>query len=223
MCCPNADHCGDSQIYQRQIQASIGNHQGPHSTIQPRLVHTLYSRYNSIRIEYRNAPSENKAFPRYTRDRPSCFFGLATQIIHQPTSQTNRAPPKMLSSKTILLFLSAYALAAPAPAAAPGELTPAERVGSPDDPSWYCQWRHRVVFDAYTLEGRNWGSAVDESLLRKQIGIHGGWVTNWHYENNGDGVFRARVSFLMIFFVSSSLLLFDSVAIVLLISLMFLF
>jgi hypothetical protein len=78
----------------------------------------------------------------------------------------------MLSPKTLLLFLSAYVLAAPA--AAPGELTPAERVGSPDDPSWYCQWRRRVVFDAYTLEGRNWGSAGDESLLRKQISIHGG-------------------------------------------------
>jgi hypothetical protein len=76
---------------------------------------------------------------------------------------------------------------------------PCGKSRSADDPSWYCQWKRRVVFDAYTLEGRNWGSAGDESLLRKQIGIHGGWVTNWRYENNGDGVFRARVNFLMIF------------------------
>jgi hypothetical protein len=117
----------------------------------------------------------------------------------------------MLSAKTLLLFLSACALAIPAPAAAPGELPPAERVGSADDPSWYCQWRRRVVFDTHTLEGRNWGSAGDEGLLRKQIGIHGGWVTNWHYENNGDGVFRARVSlcsFLPFFLLPSPLPLF---------------
>jgi hypothetical protein len=100
----------------------------------------------------------------------------------------------MLSPKTLLLFLSAYALAAPAPAAAPGELTPAERLGSADDPTWYCQWRRRVVFDAYTLEGRNWGSAGEKGLLRKQIGSRGGWVTNWHYDNDGNGTFRARVS-----------------------------
>jgi hypothetical protein len=104
----------------------------------------------------------------------------------------------MLSPKAFLLFLSAYALAVPAPAAAPGELTSVERAGSPDDPSWYCQWRRRVVFDAYTLEGRNWGSAGEEGRLRDKIGSHGGWITNWHYDDDGDGVFRARVSLLSV-------------------------
>jgi hypothetical protein len=101
----------------------------------------------------------------------------------------------MLSLKALALILSASALAAPAPVAAPAEVTPEDRAGSPDDPTWYCQWRHRVLWEEYTLEGHRWGSAGAEDALRQSIGSHGGWITGWRYEENEDGSFRAKVRF----------------------------
>jgi hypothetical protein len=116
-----------------------------------------------------------------------------THLPNQPTEQT----PTMLSLKALALFLSACAFAAPAPApapaAAPAEVTPEDRAGSPDDPTWYCQWRNRVLWDEYTLEGHRWGSAGAEDALRGMIGSHGGWITGWRYEADEDGGFRAKV------------------------------
>jgi hypothetical protein len=110
----------------------------------------------------------------------------------------------MLSLKALALFLSACAFAAPAPApapaAAPAEVTPEDRAGSPDDPTWYCQWRHRVLWDEYTLEGHRWGSAGAEDALRGMIGSHGGWITGWRYEADEDGGFRAKVRLFLFHF-----------------------
>lgn len=95
----------------------------------------------------------------------------------------------------LLLALVACALAAPTPN--PGELQPVQP--GPDDASWYCQWKRRVIFDRYSLEGKNWG--VTERELKKKISSEGSAVSDWSYREDGNGGFKANVSFWCFDFV----------------------
>lgn len=99
----------------------------------------------------------------------------------------------MFALKALLALLGATALAAPA--AVPGEVNPTSRVPKAGHTTWWCQWKHHVLFDTYTLETRNWG--ISEGQLKKQIASGGAAITGWGYEKTEDGMgFRAHVSFL---------------------------
>lgn len=95
----------------------------------------------------------------------------------------------MLSLRTTLLLIGAAALALA------GEIQPSQN--RPNDPSWYCQWKRRVVYDRYSLEGRGWG--ISEGELKKAISKSNGAITGWKYDEDDEGGFKAAVSFMFIF------------------------
>lgn len=127
---------------------------------------------------------------------------LLNPTISNTTAKTiikNETKGTMLSLRTTLLLLGAAALALATPT--PGEIKPSQN--RPNDPSWYCQWKRRVVYDRYSLEGRGWG--VSEGELKKAISKSNGAITGWKYNENDEGGFEAAVSFFFWLFLFSLL------------------
>lgn len=99
----------------------------------------------------------------------------------------------MLSLKPTILLLGALAFAF----ANSGEIQPTQP--GVNEPSWYCQWKRRVVYDRYSLEGRNWG--VSEGELKKAVSRSNGAITGWKYDEDDEGGFKAAVSLLNFVFL----------------------